>query len=109
MPSPTLHAPTLHVPSPWRALETQVGLNTIPAIWREKMGAQFDTFRSAFFQPHSKPAHYFPRRKCGCAHDVSSAEEEREPNNGREIIALCTCAPWHSPTLVLPAADIEVL
>src|SRR2546421_11383641 len=86
MPSPTLHAPTLHVPSPWRALETQVGLNTIPAIWREKMGAEFDTFRTAFFQAQSEPAQYFQCRKCGGAHEVCSLSSSAEDST----VGFCT-------------------
>jgi hypothetical protein len=84
----------------WPALET--GTNAIPSVWRERIGAQFDTVRNAFLQSKPEPAQYFHCRKCGCAHQVTI----HAPG---DIVAVCTCDPWNCDELMLTAADIEIL
>jgi len=90
------------MPSPWSALE--LGTSAIPAIWRERIGAdaQFDVFRHSFLQVRPEPATSFPCRRCGCAHRITV----HAPN---DIVAVCTCDPWNCDDLILAAADIQVL
>jgi len=114
--------------SPWRALESLPGLNAVPAVWREKLGEQFDVFARSFFLPRPGPAQYVPCRKCGCSHEVVSFASlspapsviHHPPSLPRRntaeagaiqpsLVAICTCDPWNCDHLVLTPTDVEIL
>ncbi len=86
----------------WRGLEDVPGVNAVPAVWREKLGAPFEVFRRAFLQPRSEPAQFFPCRRCGCAHEVTVFAPD-------DIIAVCTCEPWNCSHLRLTAEEVQIL
>ena len=84
----------------WSALETST--DTIPSIWRERLGAQFDTARAAFFHTRAEPAQYFHCRKCGCSHEAIA----HVPG---DTVAICTCDPYNCDEPMVSAADTEIL
>jgi hypothetical protein len=74
----------------------------VPAIWRERLGDGFAPFHRAFLQARPEPAHRFPCRKCGCAHQIIGQDRET-------VIAACDCDPWNCEDLILSPSDIQIL
>ena len=85
---------------PWSSLESST--SAVPAVWRRRIGAQFEVFRTAFLQSRPEPARFFPCQKCGCAHEVIVHAPE-------DIVAVCACEPWNCADLKLTPADIQIL
>src|SRR6266853_1193927 len=87
--------------SSFSVLECVPGLCTVPVIWRELLGQQFVTFKSAFLQSRPDlPVKSFPcPNGCGTWHQVF----QHGPN---DIIAVCRCESSICHDLTLTPADI---
>jgi hypothetical protein len=103
----------------WQALETSRGLSGVAVSWRERLGDQFDSFKTAFLQrapgvPKGVPC----PRGCGCTHEIVTSDEcrvasdERKSADGHSppetspIRALCRCDPPTCPEILLTSHDI---
>jgi hypothetical protein len=103
----------------WHALESSRGLTAVAASWRERLGDQFEPFKTAFLQrAHGIPKGMPCPRGCGCTHEIV-VEEFPSPNPiGRgarsegqlsTIRALCRCDPPTCPDIPLTPDDIVLL
>jgi len=62
----------------WHALESSRGLTAVAASWRERLGDQFDPFKTAFFQrAHGIPKGMPCPRGCACTHEIVTSDEWR--------------------------------
>jgi hypothetical protein len=60
----------------WDALESSRGLTAVAASWRERLGDQFDSFKTAFLQRAPGVAKGMPcPRGCGCTHEIVTSDE----------------------------------
>jgi hypothetical protein len=101
-------------PSPfWKSLEELPGLSAVPAIWRKRLGPDFDTFGSAFLVPKTNTVASFPcPHECGCWHRVPRLTPTHAPlreTAGSVITVTCQCSPPVCPPLNLTLADITPL
>lgn len=108
----------------WPALESTRGLTSVAACWRQRVGEQFEPFRTAFLQrapgvPKGMPC----PRGCACTHEIVVQREFPSPNpigrgargegqlstiNSRPstFTALCRCDPPNCPDIPLTAEDV---
>src|SRR5436305_5168524 len=65
----------------WTCLESGRGLTAVAACWRQRVGEQFDAFKSAFLQRASGVAKGLPcPRGCACTHEIVLEQEFPSPN-----------------------------
>lgn len=91
------------MPSIWQLLETIHGPAAVPAVWRNSLGSDFDTFRESFLRQLPTSAKSYPcPRECGCAHEIIRHKDG-------SIVAVCRCEPSHCADIPLTDADIVIL
>ena len=71
----------------WQALESTRGLTAAAASWRERLGDQFDSFKTAFLQrapgvPKGMPC----PRGCACTHEIVTSDEWRVSSSEGERV-----------------------
>jgi hypothetical protein len=108
----------------WCALESTRGLTAVAASWRERLGDQFDPFKTALLQrapgtPKGMPC----PRGCACTHEIVMGDEWRVASDERKyagghappdtrpssLRAICRCDPPNCPDIPLIPDDIVML
>lgn len=88
--------------SPWHALEGTRCLQQPAAVWEQRLGRWFTSFRSAFLQPGPGLAGSYPcPRDCGCAHEIV-------PEGPGVFAAVCRCERWNCDTFPLTAEHLTL-
>jgi hypothetical protein len=100
----------------WHALESSRGLTAVAASWRERVGDQFNPFKTAFLQRAHGVAKGMPcPRGCACTHEIVQAESQSAFSDSRithhasrssAIRAVCRCEPPNCPDIPLMPDDI---
>jgi len=87
--------------SPWSCLETVPGPSAVWTVWKESLGANYESFKSAFLQGTSdRPVKFFPCLwRCGCSHEVIRRDDGR-------LFAECRCKPRRCDGFGLSREDI---
>lgn len=88
------------MPDLWQGLDASFSGCAVTAVWREIMGAEFDTARTAFFDPMEELAQSYPcPRQCGCTHQVV----EHSPT---DLEAVCECEDVDCAVIPLQPEDL---
>jgi hypothetical protein len=67
----------------WSALESSRGLTAVAACWRERLGDQFEPFKTAFLQrAHGTPKGMPCPRSCACTHEIICDEGRGSSEEG---------------------------
>lgn len=107
----------------WQGLESSRGLTAVAACWLERVGEQFEPFKTAFLQRAPGMGRGMPcPRGCACTHEIISDTEHvspREPQVGAthfspstlhtrpsNLRAVCRCDPPNCPDIPLTPEDV---
>lgn len=83
----------------WASLESSRGLTAVAACWRQRVGEEFEPFKTAFLQRAPGVARGMPcPRGCACTHEITQSEEG--------LRAICRCDPPNCPDIPLTPEDI---
>jgi hypothetical protein len=84
----------------WQALESNRGLTAVAACWRQRVGVQFDVFKTAFLQRAPGVGRGMPcPRGCACTHEIVQEGDA-------SLRALCRCEPPNCPDIPLAPEDV---
>lgn len=97
----------------WLCLESSRGLTAVAACWRERLGGQFEPFKTAFFQrAHGVPKGMPCPRGCACTHEIVMSDEGKNSELSTShsapsgILAVCRCDPPNCPDIRLTSEEI---
>ncbi len=108
----------------WQGLESSRGLTAVAACWRQRVGEEFDAFKTAFLQRAPGMGRGMPcPRGCACTHEILIDNRVPSPHSiGRgikgegtlstinsapsTILGVCRCDPPNCPDIPLTPEDV---